>query len=158
MWVSNPSHAPHGACELKFVFLVFSFLLYPVTLPTERVSWNFVFFPLVHHYLVTLPTERVSWNAKAEGIINELLSHAPHGACELKLLIFPTATIFLRYAPHGACELKLCNFCFVAFRLSHAPHGACELQCYDRVVWLWLTHVTLPTERVSGDVGVPSYT
>ena len=100
-------HAPHGACELKFLFS-YRRGVFPVTLPTERVSWNFLlFFPLFLLVLsrsprsvwveiifllvdsqptfVTLPTERVSWNLCKNWKWLEISSHAPHGACELKL-------------------------------------------------------------------------
>ena len=34
-------HAPHGACELKYHQLIHLQYSFYVTLPTERVSWNF---------------------------------------------------------------------------------------------------------------------
>ena len=130
--------------------------------------------------LVTLPTERVSWNyfMYSNRIFYE--SHAPHGACELKspmthwqadksksrsprsvwveIVIFKMPKYLLyRHAPHGACELKSCTialhtfYCIVTlptervswnwtvfFRcyrsLGHAPHGACELKL---IVSIW---------------------
>ena len=132
--------------------------------------------------LVTLPTERVSWNyfMYSNRIFYE--SHAPHGACELKspmthwqadksksrsprsvwveIVIFKMPKYLLyRHAPHGACELKSCTialhtfYCIVTLpteRVSwnlhcsgrhrtvsgHAPHGACELK-YEKVEKRW---------------------
>ena len=69
-------------CKLSYCFRY-----NPVTLPTERVSWNIGNIKRSFQDWVTLPTERVSWNnnhVKFEKIID---SHAPHGACELKLWI-----------------------------------------------------------------------
>ena len=80
-----------------------------VTLPTERVSWNLVLpYLFLSNYQsrsprsvwvemsnlnrcgysvsVTLPTERVSWNFVFCFCRCFCLCHAPHGACELKLL------------------------------------------------------------------------
>ena len=39
-------------------------------------------------------------------IILNLLSHAPHGACGLKLVKIVEHANQLRHAPHGACGLK----------------------------------------------------
>ena len=126
-----PRHAPHGACELKFVTYLLrksyklsrsprsvwvemknrhtEIISKEVTLPTERVSWNTDQFvggktwrwsrsprsvwveisksaTICGGTLVTLPTERVSWNFSIAISEKYDFSHAPHGACELKLL------------------------------------------------------------------------
>ena len=145
------SHAPHGACELKF-FIVFSVVFVGV---------------------VTLPTERVSWNENVKRIKAVKLGHAPHGACELKFwpffvyslytvsrsprsvwveisaVVFVIVDFFVTlptervswnfdrflfivciqcHAPHGACELKWCKKEENVSKKGHAPHGACELK------------------------------
>ena len=128
-------------------------LFYWVTLPTERVSWNVaVFVPLARHY-----------------------SHAPHGACELKLwgakgdvksdlVTLPTERVSWNFA----------LLIVIALMSGHAPHGACELKFGRKIyycgksksrsprsVWVEIVHcfsyrlsalVTLPTERVSWNV------
>ena len=109
-WQSTNStiicHAPHGACELKSVYVVSIVSMYSsrsprsvwvemqlsklchilayVTLPTERVSWNRSAGAKVCVAYVTLPTERVSWNGRQDYHWQHEPSHAPHGACELK--------------------------------------------------------------------------
>ena len=55
-------HAPHGACELKCVGCNQMGRNCTVTLPTERVSWNYCKERFYTFLCVTLPTERVSWN------------------------------------------------------------------------------------------------
>ena len=128
------SHAPHGACELKFLFS-YRRGVFPVTLPTERVSWNFLlFFPLFLLVLsrsprsvwveiifllvdsqptfVTLPTERVSWNLCKNWKWLEISSHAPHGACELKFPpLFLSLLIFLSRSPRSVWVEILTVFC-----------------------------------------------
>ena len=82
------SHAPHGACELKWIDISSNTFLWRVTLPTERVSWNFRFQWICLILNVTLPTERVSWNCQTVNLFLQwLFGHAPHGACELKYFL-----------------------------------------------------------------------
>ena len=87
-----------------------------------------------------------------------LIGHAPHGACELKFPPPLNILFYIGHAPHGACELKFPPQLNILFYIGHAPHGACELKCYCIYVKIFWWKVTLPTERVSGDVGMPSYT
>ena len=125
------------------------------------------------YILVTLPTERVSWNSYPVRCSSINPSHAPHGACELKLLFYTNRMscgvsrsprsvwveiknnleqyLFLTcHAPHGACELKYClSVVKYYYVLCHAPHGACELKCYANSKRDLRALVTLPTERVS---------
>ena len=128
--------------------------MFSVTLPTERVSWNVVaFVPLARHY-VTLPTERVSWNSFFIPQTIRDYRHAPHGACELKLV--PVVMVLVRIVVTLPTERVSWNFdvyinifkftksrsprsvwveiCYVfvkkKLQLSHAPHGACELKFF----------------------------
>ena len=94
---------------VEIIYIFYSLHLFTVTLPTERVSWNINISSEreVKHMsrsprsvwveisksaticggtLVTLPTERVSWNFSIAISEKYDFSHAPHGACELKLL------------------------------------------------------------------------
>ena len=153
--LSKTGHAPHGACELKFLLyrryktadmsrsprsvwveilewiktsqnsksrsprsvwveILRQFcicIIINVTLPTERVSWNNFFinrqqnctasrsprsvwveicyiFVKKKLQIVTFPTERVSWNNLHLLQFAPFHSHAPHGACELKSILF----------------------------------------------------------------------
>ena len=53
------------------------------------------------------------------------------------------------HAPHGACELKLVRLSLEVCSMGHAPHGACELKCNQLYRHALEIFVTLPTERVS---------
>ena len=53
------------------------------------------------------------------------------------------------HAPHGACELKLLQRTLLHVSMRHAPHGACELKYLFSPFVFVVVGVTLPTERVS---------
>ena len=143
-----------------------------VTLPTERVSWNFRLPSKYHLEFVTLPTERVSWNWLFQFRYRNIFCHAPHGACELKSSskIAPRPVISSRSPrsvwveistvvnrPHGTKSRSPRSVWVEIFILTvwfcrcwcHAPHGACELKCLTFGSGALSPHVTLPTERVS---------
>ena len=124
----NPSHAPHGACELKLLFY------------TNRMSFGVSRSP------------RSVWVEIKNNLEQYLFltCHAPHGACELKYCLSVVKYYYvLCHAPHGACELKLYFLKSIYILPCHAPHGACELKCYANSKRDLRVLVTLPTERVS---------
>ena len=122
------SHAPHGACELKYLNAKKFVYLIPVTLPTERVSWN-------ECQQVVVVLHCVSRSPRSVWVeIAFVVLQMPRNPC---------------HAPHGACELKLSIEVEKYERVCHAPHGACELKCMFRFSFQWYCLVTLPTERVS---------
>ena len=144
-------HAPHGACELKCIFI--TRYEYSGKSRSPRSVWVEIARRKKNRGLknVTLPTERVSWNDGIRHRITVTRCHAPHGACELKspdilfkpfilfvtlptervswnVLCFIDERIYCCHAPHGACELKFFFRLFFVYSLCHAPHGACELK------------------------------
>ena len=93
----------------------------------------------------------MSWNVRSWIYFHSIVSHAPHGACELKCVVEIIHYVYPRHAPHGACELKFIscslflnqsqsrsprsvwveiknNLEQYLFLTCHAPHGACELK------------------------------
>ena len=58
-------------------------------------------------------------------------------------------TVNMSHAPHGACELKLRPILPFNRPVGHAPHGACELKLVLPPTFDAKLYVTLPTERVS---------
>ena len=120
-----------------------------VTLPTERVSWNFCNSVIFNRSIVTLPTERVSWN-------------------------FHVCTVYLQSIVTLPTERVSWNMDWYRinfiFAVSRSPRSVwVEISFYiggiippivtlptERVSWnfrrcfcLWCFCVTLPTERVS---------
>ena len=123
----NICHAPHGACELKFVMYLLRKSYISVTLPTERVSWNFFF---------------LIGGGFSPG-------HAPHGACELKL---DSSLIQFKASPSRSPRsvwVEISFFLSAGGFPRHAPHGACELKFFIVFSVVFVGVVTLPTERVS---------
>ena len=134
----------------------FAYTICRVTLPTERVSWNWLFLRTFPYCQVTLPTERVSWNAKKywQRMFNvlvtlptervswncfHLLLQWCHTSSRSPRSVWVEITFSAYYccrpchAPHGACELKLFIFLSSFACPSHAPHGACELK-WDKYI------------------------
>ena len=150
-FVDYLSHAPHGACELKCSSCVNKYKIYFVTLPTERVSWNVLGEGTSSSHLQSRSprsvwVEIVFWSIKAV-----TSGHAPHGACELKLLygIYKNITDWVTLPTERVSwnlvvpELHQKNIVTLPTeRVSwnwempnlykkisrHAPHGACELK------------------------------
>ena len=146
-------HAPHGACELKYLITFSAVCFCFVTLPTERVSWNLV---LPFCYAICCIASRSPRSVWVE--IDSLyfriwfdVSHAPHGACELKLLYSVLQFSFVTSRSPRSVWVEIFDGCLcvgiclvtlptervswnfqsvflVTFRLCHAPHGACELK------------------------------
>ena len=143
-------HAPHGACELKSCTIALHTFYCIVTLPTERVSWNWTVFFRCYRSL----------------------GHAPHGACELKLivsiwgsLVAPSRSPRSVWVEITRSRPKILSTSSRSPRsvwveiyempvirppeTGHAPHGACELKYGTVYSSLKQYGVTLPTERVS---------
>ena len=149
--VSCTRHAPHGACELKFFLTVFFVYSLYVTLPTERVSWNFFSSGGIIPPDVTLPTERVSWNRPIY-YLNHLyfLSRSPRSVWVEILLFCDVFNHSMSRSPRSVwVEIRRCWRNKKMTVASRSP----------RSVWveIWwnagdnghFKEVTLPTERVS---------
>ena len=145
------SHAPHGACELKFVVSVFVavFVLSRsprsvwveidisvirsmrnlVTLPTERVSWNEAYYCVDYNCCVTLPTERVSWNSVLTFILLQSVVTLPteRVSWNHSIVLYGFKAVTSRSPRSVWVEIRLNVYSLLRFS-RHAPHGACELK------------------------------
>ena len=176
-WIKTSQNSKSRSPRSVWVEILRQFcicIIINVTLPTERVSWNNFFinrqqnctasrsprsvwveicyiFVKKKLQIVTFPTERVSWNNLHLLQFAPFHSHAPHGACELKSILFfgrnnsaesrsPRSVwveicyIFVKKKLHFVTlptERVSWNFITIAhitFSACHAPHGACELK------------------------------
>ena len=108
--------APHGACELKWLYYTLFSVICQVAPRMGRVSWNLFIFQCSYLQKGVAPRMgRVSWNFYL--FLNFLLTlgRAPHGACELKCILLKFCLIIcISRAPHGACELKFLFTFYIA--------------------------------------------
>ena len=130
----------------------FTYTICSVTLPTERVSWNFVPKCPLYRIRVTLPTERVSWNwYNSDIVLFCSVSRSPRSVW-VEIFILRYAKIQNRvtlptervsWNLHGAVslfrllrsrsprsvwvEIQLQSK-YAFLKVGHAPHGACELK------------------------------
>ena len=151
----------------------FTYTICRVTLPTERVSWNFITIYNIQSKIksrsprsvwvemgnnrrwckkqaVTLPTERVSWNWYYKFPIVRHCCHAPHGACELKFSYRrkKSADIFVTL-PTERVSWNLYTTTGLSVVLSSRSPRSVWVEIHFYVPPKILKSVTLPTERVS---------
>ena len=170
-------HAPHGACELKSHsfrhFSAFNKSRSPRSVWVEIlivIDWDL-------GIIVTLPTERVSWNWervsneiwKTESrsprsvwveILNSPLifskpssSRSPRSVwVEIVLLVTAIPPTSSRSPRSVWVEMRM-KVSYKGVVICHAPHGACELKSAEiNGLCSLMAFVTLPTERVSWNV------